>query len=136
MINLWTIHHDANNFADPFEFRPERFLDAEGNLMPLHKTRHFFAFSAGPRQCPGQDLAKTELFLFTSNLFYNFSFASSSLNKSLDLQGTTKVTHAPNPYKVLITSRAANKPTPPPMTSPETPASCPTSEEEPLVAST
>lgn len=105
MINLWTIHHDADNFTDPYVFKPERFLDPEGELLPLHKTRHFFAFSAGPRQCPGRDLAKTELFLFVSNLLYYYEFESSKLNTSLDLQGNTKVTHAPKPYQVLVKSR-------------------------------
>ena len=105
MVNIWSIHHDAKNYEKPFEFNPARFLDENQQLLPSTKTRHFFAFSAGPRECLGQVLGRTELFLFLSNMLYNYNFYSSPLNKCLDLYGTTKVTHAPKPFKVFVTSR-------------------------------
>ena len=105
MINIWSIHHNSSHYENPFEFKPTRFLDADGQLLPASKLRHFIPFSAGPRECLGQTLGRTELFLFLANLLYNYRFESSSLNQSLDLHGTTKVTHAPKPYKVLLSSR-------------------------------
>ena len=32
--NLWGIHHDESVWGDPFEFRPERFLDNDNNILP------------------------------------------------------------------------------------------------------
>jgi len=31
MSNLWQVHHDLEHWGDPFNFRPERFLDANGS---------------------------------------------------------------------------------------------------------
>lgn len=87
------------------EFYPERFLDDDGALLPPSKNRNFFAFSAGPRECLGQVLAKSEMFLFFSNLLYNFTFETSPLNGPLDIHGTTKVTHAPKPFNVCVKKR-------------------------------
>lgn len=32
--NVWTIHHSEKEFDDPFVFKPERFLDDKGQLLP------------------------------------------------------------------------------------------------------
>ena len=32
--NIWYIPHDSKIWNDPWEFKPERFLDSEGNLQP------------------------------------------------------------------------------------------------------
>ena len=33
LANQWAVLHDPTLFPDPFEFRPERWLDLEGNLL-------------------------------------------------------------------------------------------------------
>ncbi len=54
--NLWALHHDLEFWTDPEEFRPERFLDANGevvaadhpnrkHLMPLEQAREFVSGS-------------------------------------------------------------------------------------------
>lgn len=45
------------SFADPTTFKPERWLDSE--LGP-HDPRAFLSFGAGPRFCPGRNLALLE----------------------------------------------------------------------------
>ncbi len=42
-------------YDDPLEFRPERWLDAEGNELPV-KPKAFAPFHAGPRTCLGKDM--------------------------------------------------------------------------------
>ncbi|KAM9316379.1 uncharacterized protein PAF06_007389 [Gastrophryne carolinensis] len=62
---------DENYFTKPFEFYPEHFLDAQGNLK---KNEAFIPFSIGKRSCAGETLAKMELFLFFTSLLQAFRF--------------------------------------------------------------
>ena len=50
-------------------FRPQRFLDEAGNVK---RDEHFIPFSVGKRQCLGETLAKTELFLFFTALVQQY----------------------------------------------------------------
>lgn len=44
-INLWSVHHDAQIYAQPEAFDPERFYDRSANV--LVKQEAFIPFSAG-----------------------------------------------------------------------------------------
>ena len=55
----------GQHWVEGQRFWPERFLDAAG---VLRKDDHFIPFSIGARQCLGETLAKTELFLFFTGL--------------------------------------------------------------------
>lgn len=44
------VHYDANNYADPDEFRPERFLAENKDSV---KPGTYMAFGAGPKMCLG-----------------------------------------------------------------------------------
>ena len=38
--NFWSSHHDEKLWKDPWKFKPERFLDGQGKLLPAdHKLR-------------------------------------------------------------------------------------------------
>ena len=74
MVNGWGMHHDKEFWGDPERFRPERFLDASGNLVPADhpRRRHLMPFSAGIRGCPGEQFAMSRLFLWLSNTCMRF----------------------------------------------------------------
>lgn len=55
-------------------FRPERFLEADGKTLKKEAVGRFTAFGMGKRQCPGEGLAKMELFLIMTTLIQKFEF--------------------------------------------------------------
>ena len=66
--------HDKAFWGDPENFRPERFLDDDGNLLPAdHATRkHMLQFGAGPRVCIGEAFALKRLFIFLTSIIQSF----------------------------------------------------------------
>ncbi|XP_078605868.1 cytochrome P450 2J4-like [Branchiostoma floridae x Branchiostoma japonicum] len=73
LSNLWSVHMDPEYWPDPERFDPSKFLDAEGRI--INKPDAFMPFSGGRRGCPGDQLAKMELFLFFTTLLQNFTFS-------------------------------------------------------------
>lgn len=53
-------HYNAENFENPTEFRPERWL-GQGKNLKMPKPFTWLTFSAGARSCLGKQLALTEL---------------------------------------------------------------------------
>lgn len=51
------LHTDEEIFKNPQEFRPERFME-NNNL-----EKRLIPFGIGKRACPGESLARAELFL-------------------------------------------------------------------------
>ncbi len=72
--NAWSVHHDMVFWGDPENFRPERFLDETGCLVPADdpKRRHVVPFAEGLRSCPGEQFAKSRLFLWLANTCKKF----------------------------------------------------------------
>ena len=65
LVNLWSLVRDEDVFADPESFYPDRFLDGSGRVN-RELAERFLPFGAGRRRCPGEQLAKMEVFLFIS----------------------------------------------------------------------
>ncbi|XP_059158140.1 cytochrome P450 1A1-like [Physella acuta] len=66
-INLWSVTRDPDYFKDPDLFNPFRFLDSTGKLDRLAMD-HFLPYGAGRRKCPGEQLARMEIFIFFTRL--------------------------------------------------------------------
>ncbi|XP_032779897.1 cytochrome P450 2C15 [Daphnia magna] len=69
LLHFWAMSNNTALWHDVREFKPERFLNNDGTFC---KNENFLAFSAGKRQCPGESLARTELFLFTVGVLQKF----------------------------------------------------------------
>lgn len=68
----WHVHHDETHWSNPFELKPERFLDEDGNLYSNHHIFYkmpYIPFSRGKRSCLGQQFALDLLLIFMTKTF-------------------------------------------------------------------
>ena len=59
------INHDPRIFPDHDNFRPERFLDGD---RVFRKDDRVVLFGVGKRRCPGEILARAEIFLLLASI--------------------------------------------------------------------
>ena len=73
--NVWSLHHDDKFWGDLWQFRPERFLDDQGMVLPAdHDNRkHLLPFGAGSRVCVGEVFAMTRMFLYIASVLQHFT---------------------------------------------------------------
>ncbi|XP_063056522.1 cytochrome P450 2J4-like [Engraulis encrasicolus] len=102
MGTLNSILFDKTEWETPHIFNPAgHFLDAEGKFR---KREAFLPFSLGKRVCPGEQLARMELFLFFTSLLQRFSFSPpEGVEPSLESQLSS--TNSPRPYRLCATPR-------------------------------
>ncbi|XP_071962863.1 cytochrome P450 2U1-like [Antedon mediterranea] len=102
-VNLYSVHVDPKCWKDPEVFRPERFLDADGNVVTSQPG--LMPFSAGRRGCPGESLARMELYLFFTSLFHTFKISSSPDNPSPSIDKHYGISLNPSPFNVCVSER-------------------------------
>ncbi|OAD52306.1 Cytochrome P450 18a1 [Eufriesea mexicana] len=99
---LHAVHMDPELWEEPEEFRPSRFLSAEGKVQ---KPEYFMPFGVGRRMCLGDVLARMELFLFFSSLMHTFELRSPQGSSLPSLRGNAGVTVTPDPFDVCLLPR-------------------------------
>jgi cytochrome P450 len=100
--NISEVHHDPKTWGDPEVFRPERFLDNNGQFV---KNERVIPYSIGARRCPGESLAKSEIYLFLTGLLKNFSFHIPHQEEGPSLDYNFGFTLLPKAFKVDIVPR-------------------------------
>ncbi|XP_029473970.1 cytochrome P450 2J2 [Rhinatrema bivittatum] len=98
--NLTSVLFDKKEWETPHEFNPQHFLEKD----QFRKRDAFLPFSTGKRVCLGEQLAKTELFLFFTALLQKFKFQALK-NKKPSLQARVGVTLSPLPYQICAVPR-------------------------------
>jgi len=89
-------------WGDGEVFRPERFLDSNGSCK---KDNHLIPFSIGKRQCLGETLAKTELFLFFTGLVARFNIEPEIEGELPSEDYNNGITILPKPFHLRLHSR-------------------------------
>ncbi|GJC89806.1 trichothecene C-15 hydroxylase [Colletotrichum liriopes] len=69
-VQQWSANHSPDNWTNPWEFRPERFL--EDGKVEHNRLEALQAFSVGPRNCIGKNLAYAEMRLILARIIYDF----------------------------------------------------------------
>ncbi|KAH7294008.1 hypothetical protein KP509_28G052200 [Ceratopteris richardii] len=71
-VNVWAIHRDPEIWEEPLEFRPERFIEKEYDL--IGQQFHYMPFGSGRRFCPGWKLGLISVQVALSNLLHAFEW--------------------------------------------------------------
>nr|XP_033796575.1 steroid 17-alpha-hydroxylase/17,20 lyase isoform X4 [Geotrypetes seraphini] len=106
IINLWSLHHDENEWKNPDTFDPGRFLDEEDNHV-YSPSPSYLPFGAGIRVCLGEILAKMELFLLLSWILQRFTLETNDQTLP-DLEGKWGVVLQVKKYTVKVKPRKSS----------------------------
>ncbi|XP_069822019.1 cytochrome P450 2J6-like [Dendropsophus ebraccatus] len=100
--DLSSLHYDERQWKYPHEFNPENFLNSEGDFM---KVDGFIPFSAGPRVCLGENLARMEIFLFFTNMLIHFEFHWPDWKSPPDTKPVFGLSQVPKRFKMRLVPR-------------------------------
>ncbi|KAK3542291.1 hypothetical protein QTP86_021970, partial [Hemibagrus guttatus] len=101
ITNISSVLNDEIEWETPDTFNPEHFLDSEGQFR---RRDAFIPFSAGKRGCPGEYLARVELFLLFTCLLQKFTF-SPPPGEEPSVESQLGFTKVPMPYKLCASLR-------------------------------
>ncbi|XP_050994273.1 cytochrome P450 2J2 [Labeo rohita] len=97
--NLTSVLFDQTKWKAPHSFDPQNFLNAQGQF---EKPEAFIPFSAGKRSCPGESLARMELFLFFTSLLQSFTLSPPEGTQAC-LDFKFGMTLSPKPFRIIFT---------------------------------
>ncbi|KAH7883254.1 cytochrome P450 [Phlebopus sp. FC_14] len=107
LTNLWSIAHNEEKYPKPFEFIPERFLDAHGNLTDDNVLN--IAFGHGRRICVGRHFADSSLWSAMANILAVFKLSLPKDKDGRDIPFKPKwasgATTHPVPFPICIVPR-------------------------------
>jgi len=72
VANVWAMMKNPEDYPDPDDFKPERFLDGSGKINPNVRDPYTMAFGFGRRICPGRHLSRNGLVLFAASTLHVF----------------------------------------------------------------
>ncbi|KAB5571609.1 hypothetical protein PHYPO_G00227010 [Pangasianodon hypophthalmus] len=100
--NLSSVLSEEGQWKFPHEFNPSNFLNEQGQF---EKPEAFVPFSAGPRVCLGEGLARMELFLILVTLLRRFQFIWPEDAGEPDFTPVYGITLTPKPYRLGVRLR-------------------------------
>uniref|UniRef100_A0A8C6M1R3 Cytochrome P450 2F2-like n=1 Tax=Nothobranchius furzeri TaxID=105023 RepID=A0A8C6M1R3_NOTFU len=103
--NMASVLREEGQWKFPHEFNPENFLNEEGEFV---KPEAFMPFSAGPRVCLGESLARMELFLILVTLLRKYKFIWPEDAGEPDYTPVYGVTLTPKAYRMKVQPRTSN----------------------------
>ncbi|XP_071352566.1 cytochrome P450 2G1-like [Trachinotus anak] len=100
---LHSVLKEEKQWATPWSFNPQHFLDRNGNFK---KNPAFMPFAAGKRACVGESLARMELFIFIVSLLQHFTISCTGGPDSMNLiPEYSSFANVPRRYQIIATPR-------------------------------
>lgn len=101
--NISEVHHEQGLWGDDRnEFNPDRLLNEEGEYI---KRKEIIPYSIGVRRCPGESLAKSEIYLAITALLQNFRFTTPEESEGPSLNYRFGFTLTPEKFDVKLIPR-------------------------------
>nr|XP_054589335.1 cytochrome P450 2F2 [Nothobranchius furzeri] len=101
--NMMSVLKEEGQWKFPHDFNPENFLNEQGEFV---KPEAFMPFSAGPRMCLGEGLARMELFVIIVTLLKKYKFIWPADAGEPDYTMVFGATLTPKPYTMRVQPRA------------------------------
>ncbi|XP_035272683.1 cytochrome P450 2F2-like isoform X3 [Anguilla anguilla] len=102
--NLSSVLSEESQWKFPHDFNPSNFLNDQGEFV---KPDAFMPFSAGPRMCLGEGLARMELFLILVTLLRRFNFVWPEDSGVPDYTPVFGITQTTKPYRLGVRLRGS-----------------------------
>jgi len=99
-LSQYVTHRDGRWFERPTEFRPDRWAEGEAEKRPKFS---YFPFSAGPRNCIGEQFAWQEAILILATVSRSWRL---SLSSGFKVEPLPQVTLRPKEGMKMVVSRA------------------------------
>ena len=99
LANYKSLLQGDDHWEEGHKFNPDRFLNDEGRVV---RDDRFIPFSAGKRICPGETLAKAELFLFLVGILQAFKLEPEDPTRLPPLEWRGGVTNVPVPFGLRL----------------------------------
>ena len=104
IMNVFAIHFDPKLFPEPEKFKPERFLSADGKKFI--RDDNVIGFGYGKRSCPGEPMARTEIFLYVTTFVQKYIMTTPpEMTLSLEAQIDSLARNPKIPLKCLFQPR-------------------------------
>ncbi|KDR79567.1 hypothetical protein GALMADRAFT_93497 [Galerina marginata CBS 339.88] len=109
--NIWAMMHDPEQYPNPFEFNPNRFIKIKDTDTVQRDPRQI-VFGFGRRVCAGQHVAEASMFIQMAT-----TLATLNISKALDensrvvepdISFTTAIVSHIKPFQYAITPRPTN----------------------------
>ncbi|XP_062987905.1 cytochrome P450 2J5-like [Elgaria multicarinata webbii] len=105
IADLRSVLLDPERWATPEVFNPNHFLDKDGDFVAREE---FLPFGAGVRVCPGEHLARIEIFIFLTSLLRAFRLQLPEGVNKLRPDAIVGLTLSPHPYKICAVPRCSS----------------------------
>ena len=110
MVNMWAITRDPQEWADPLEFMPDRFMTREGEVefSVLGSDLRLAPFGSGRRTCPGKNLGLTTVSFWVASLLHELEWLPSD-HSTVDLSEVLRLScEMANPLSVKVRPRRSS----------------------------
>ncbi|KAI5888148.1 cytochrome P450 [Schizophyllum commune H4-8] len=109
--NVWSMMHNEITYPDPYAFKPERFLSADGKLDPQVRDPGTMAFGFGRRVCLGRHLAYNSVWIMIASILrvYNIEKAKDADGKPIEphREWASALVQNPEHLKCVLSPRNA-----------------------------
>nr|XP_006812314.1 PREDICTED: cytochrome P450 1A1-like [Saccoglossus kowalevskii] len=100
--NFHSVHMDPEFWENPEKYDPSRFIGPDGKLR--NKVA-FMAFGRGHRKCPGENIARCQLFLFFTSFIQRFRFELAEDAAALKSKTGMSLINKPADHKIRCIPR-------------------------------